>query len=114
MTNKHLITKLENRAIRFIKNLKSRKVSITAAKFDLGLETLRKRRQAQRISLFCRIIANDDLFPTLYDTLKSMKSSTHNMNTLINTFNAIACDSSLYLQDFLLLRTGGGEIVADF
>jgi len=46
-----------------------------------------------------------------------MKSSTHNMNTRINTFNAIAYDSSLYLQGFLLrtvreLRTV--EIVADF
>jgi len=52
--------------------------------------------------MFCRIIANDDLFPTLNNTLKSMKSSTHNMNTHFNTFNSIACDSSLYLQGFLL------------
>jgi len=51
-----LITKLEvtqNRAVRFIKSLKGREVSITAAKFDLGLETLRNRRQSQRISLLC-------------------------------------------------------------
>jgi len=84
--NKRLITKLEvtqTRAVRFIKNLKGRGVSITNAKFDLGLETLRKRRQSQRISLLCRITANDDLFPTLNNTLKCMKSSTHNMNTVL-------------------------------
>jgi len=97
-TNKHLITKLEvtqNRAIRFINNLKGRELSITAAKFDLGLETLRKRRQSQRISLFCHITANDDLFPTLNNTLKSIKSSTHNMNTRINTaIRACTCKVS--------------------
>jgi len=104
LCNNHLITKLDvtqNRAVRFIKNLKGREVSVTDAKFDLGLETLRKRRQSQRISLLRSITANEDLFPTLTKTLKSIKSSTHNMNTRINTFNAIACDSSLYLQDFL-------------
>jgi len=56
--NKNLITKLEgtkNRAAWFITNLKGREVSVTDAKFDLGLETLRKRRQSQRILLLMRI-----------------------------------------------------------
>jgi len=83
---------------------------------NLGLETLRKRRQSQIIFLFLRITANDDLFPTLNNTFKSMESSTHNMDTRINTFNAIACDSSLYLQCFLLRTVKElcmGEIVED-
>jgi len=84
-------------AVRFINNFKSREVSVENVKFDLGLETLRKGRQSQKISLLCHITANEDLFPTLNNTLQSMKSSTHNIDTGINTFDQyyIACDSSL-------------------
>lgn len=108
---------IQNRAIRFVKNLKGREVSVTSNKIEAGLTTLQKRRQNQRISLFCRVTTDNNLSPTFKDTIRTMQSSSHDMNTRSQNYNAISCESNLFLHSFLVrtareIRTG--EILEDF
>ena len=113
-------TQLENiqsKAIRFVKNIKGRDISVTDSKVEAGLTSLQKRRQLQRISLFCRVTTDNYLLPSFEDTLNFMQSSTHSMSTRTQGYNATACESSLFLQSFLVrtareIRTG--EILDDF
>ena len=59
-TTQFLITKLEDvqsKAIRYIKNLKGRSVSVTDSRVLLGLDTLQAIRKNKRIILFHTVLS---------------------------------------------------------
>ena len=115
-THSDMLERIQNKAVRFIKNIKGREVSVSEGKFMCGLKSLKHRRQQQRLSLYINIVSNKDTFPSIHDTLTEMNASTHYMTTRSNNLNALSCDSGQFLQGFILrtsreIRTG--EIVAD-
>jgi hypothetical protein len=52
----HKVEMIQNKAIRFIKNLKGRDESVSTARDDLDLLSLEKRRRNHRLSLLLRIL----------------------------------------------------------
>ena len=115
----HKLEAVQNKAIRFIKNLKGREESVSGARSTLGLNTLKKARQARRINLFHKVFEHEELFPNLTNTLNDM-TPTHSFNTRTtdkeHNLHSIVCNTNKFMQSFLL-RTAqelrNGEIVAD-
>ena len=56
----HKVEMIQNKAIRFIKNLKGREDSVSAARDDLYLFSLEKRRRNHCLSLLLRILQDED------------------------------------------------------
>ena len=82
-TTQFLITKLEDvqsKAIRYIKNLRERSVSITDSRVLLGLDTLQALRNNKRILLFHTILEHEPFFPGLLNILDQMRAN-HDFNT---------------------------------
>ena len=74
---KEQVTKLEvlqNKALRFIFNVKGRDVSMSELRQSQGIDSLEKRRKDARFRLLHSIIENDTLHPSLMATLDSMQS----------------------------------------
>ena len=72
---KEQVTKLEvlqNKALRFIFNVKGRDVSMSELRQSQGIDSLEKRRKDARFRLLHSIIENDTLHPSLMATLDSM------------------------------------------
>ena len=64
-TTQFLITKLEDvqsKAIRYIKNLRGKSVSITDSRVLLGLDTLQTIRKNKRIILFHTVLEHEYFF----------------------------------------------------
>lgn len=93
---------IQNKAIRFINNLRGREVSVTDGKIEAGLTSLQKRRQMQRISLFCRVTIDTCLLPSFENTIQSIKCSSHIMNTRSPDYNSITCETNLFLHSLLI------------
>ena len=107
---------VQSKAQRFIFNLGGWDVSITSTRLLNGIESLQKRRQLKRFSMFNKVCSSPDLFPTITDTLKQMQNSNLNVNTRSNSHNSLACNTNIHLQNFTLrtareMRTG--EVMAD-
>jgi hypothetical protein len=88
---------VQNRAIRFILELKGRDVSITSSREHLDMKTLKKRRQEHRHSLFIKILQNDQSFPSLTETFAEMQSE----SVTRAGHRAISCNTDQYLRSFL-------------
>jgi hypothetical protein len=93
-THNYLINKLElfqNKALRFVFNVKGRDTSMTEVKNKNHIQTLSKRRRDARFSTFIKILEHTDMHPSLNATLTSMESnssmSTRN-NTTLNSYYA--------------------------
>jgi hypothetical protein len=78
----HSLEVLQNKALRFIYNIRGRDVSITEIRQQHHIVTLEQRRRDKRISTLISIIENEDLHPSLSNTLSSMlpKSSMSTRN----------------------------------
>ena len=104
-TTQFLITKLkdvQSKAIRYIKNLRGRSVSITDSRVLLGLDTLQAIRKNKRIILFHTVLEHESFFPGLLNTLDQMKAN-HDFNTRhSSTFNSIVCNTNTFLHSFLI------------
>ena len=71
-TTQFLITKLDDvqsKAIRYIKNLRGRSVSITDSRVLLDLDTLQAITKNKRIILFHTVLEHESFFPGLLNTL---------------------------------------------
>lgn len=69
--NSYNIDMVQNRAVRFIKNLKGRE-SVTDARLKLGLPSLQDRRKTHRLSLLMRILSDEerhDVLASAYDEI---------------------------------------------
>ena len=105
-TTRFLITKLEDvqsKAIRYIKNLRGRSVSITdSSRVLLGLDTLQAIRKNKRIILFHNVLERESFFPGLLNTL-DQKRANHDFNTRhFSAFNSIVCNTNTFLPSFLI------------
>ena len=99
----HIIKLIQNKAIRFIKNIKGRDESVFTARDDLDLISLEKRRRNHRLSLLIRILEDEDRHKTLskaYDELiqdrkyESRAAYRGEPNSIITNLN-------IYHQSFL-------------
>lgn len=92
----YLIEMVQNKAVRFIKNLKGI-VSVTVARESLGLELLESRRKTSRINLLTTILGSDghsflsnefsDLMVShVYGTRSSSKGLPRPVHTNLNLF----------------------------
>ncbi len=99
----HKIELIQNKAIRFIKNIKGRDESVSTARDDLDLISLEKRRRNHRLSLLIRILEDEDRHKTLskaYDELiqdrkyETRAASRGEPNSIITNLN-------IYHQSFL-------------
>ena len=111
----HKLEVIQNKALRFIFNIKGREASMTELRKEKQIHSLAKRRQQSRIDLFLTILRLEHLFPTISDTLTLM-SSNSGINTRSNSFNSITANTNLYLQS-IIIRTSrelrNGEMLAD-
>lgn len=106
---------VQQKAVRFIANLRGWKVSVSEHRVKLSLETLEKRRQCHRIALFMHIMGNNHLFPTLDSAvtdLRPRRSTRASSNDVL--LNSRSCNSSVILNSFLVrtareLRVGGTD-----
>lgn len=110
------LEKVQNKAVRFVKNLKGWDVSVTESKAELNLKALNKSRQEHRFTLFFKVLQHEAFFPNLINTLNSMKSLRNTNIGDSNSFNSISCNTNKFLHSFLIrtareLRTG--ETLAD-
>ena len=73
----YTIEMIQNRAVRFIKNLKGRE-SVTDARDQLGLSSLQDRRKNHRVSLLMKILSNESqhTLATAYDELLNDRKGT--------------------------------------
>jgi len=112
--NKDKIQKLEvfqNKAVRFIYNIKGREESMTDVKRMNNIKTLEWRRQKSRFSTIHSILRNEALHPSLCSLLTTMKSNKLSMSTRTNAFNPSYIKTNMYLNSFIPrttreLRTG--------
>ena len=96
------VYKNNNKAIRYIKNLRGRSVSITDSRVQLELDTLQAIRKNKRIILFHTVLKHESFFPGLLNTLDQM-SANHDFNTRnSSTFNSIVCNTNTFLHSFLI------------
>ena len=104
-TTQFLITRLEDvqsKAIRYIKNLRGRSVSIRDFRVLLGLDTLQAIRKKKRIILFHTVLEHESFFPGLLNTLDQMRAN-HVFNTRhFSTSNSIVCNTNTFLHSFLI------------
>ena len=102
-TNKDTIYRLEvlqNKAVRFIYNIKGRDVSMTSIKEANSIQTLQKRRETRRHNTFVHILQYDEKFPNLRLTLDKMQANTH-INTRGSSLLPLTCNTNMYLNSFL-------------
>ena len=98
----HRLEIFQNKAIRFIFNLKGREVSISKIRLENQIATLEKRRQSSRIALFHNVLSNGALHPSLCELLNLMQTNDLSVSTRSNTFNSLYARTNTYLQSFLI------------
>jgi hypothetical protein len=118
-TSTELVEKLEvfqNKAVRFIYNIRGRETSMTEIKCKQNICTLAKRRKEIRQNTFMTILEYDHLHPTLSSTLNSMltANSTLTVSTRNQSLNPVYCRTNTLLNSFIMrtardLRLGGGN-----
>jgi hypothetical protein len=112
-TNKHIhdLEMVQNKAVRFVYNVKGRDTSITDIKNQNHITALNVRRRDKRIEMMLNIIENEHLHPSLSTVLTDMLSKS-SMSTRHQFFNSIYCRTNTFLYSFLPrtareLRSGG-------
>ena len=99
------IEAVQRKAVRFIKNLKGRRDSVTENLKLLNMKSIKG------ISLFHSVLEHEELFPTLISTLDTLKPL-HDIDTRgANNFNSLTCNTNTFLHSFSIritreLRTG--------
>ena len=98
----HRLEIFQNKAIRFIFNLKGREVSISKIRLENQIATLEKRRQSsRRIALFHNnLLSSGALHPSLCELLNLMQTNDLSVSTRSNTFNSLYAKTNTYLQRF--------------
>lgn len=104
--HKQLIESVQNKAIRFILNLKGR-CSITDARNRLNLSTLEQRRKDHRLQIFLRVLQhnNHQSFSELYDLANATLSSPTNTHATrsksMNIPLAVSANSNIFYHSFI-------------
>ena len=96
----HDLELIQNKAVRFIYNIKGRDTSISEAKKTNAISTLASRRRNFRIVTLLNILENEDLHPSLSDVLTDMLSKS-SMSTRNRSLNSIYCRTNIFLNSFL-------------
>jgi len=110
----HDLEMVQNRAVRFILNIKGRDTSITEAKDSIKLKTLATRRKENRLKTLLNILDNEVLHPSLSNVLTEMLSKS-SMSTRNQSLNPVYCRTNIFLNSFLPgtardLRQGDEEV----
>jgi len=92
---------LQNKAVRFIFNIKGRDESITLVKEKHHIQSLSKRRKDSRILTLISILSHEELHPSLSRDLMAMKSNDLNVTTRSSSFNPIAANTTTFLNSFI-------------
>lgn len=103
----YLINKLEvlqNKAIRFIFNIKGRDESMTEIRADNDIDSLECRRAESRVKTLLSIFSNESLHPTLFNTLNPMRETGLSVSTRLRSnasLNPLPCRTNKYLHSFI-------------
>ena len=100
----HEIEMVQNRAIRFICNLKGRDDSITEARNKINLQTLETRRRKARLKLLLSMM-DDEAHPVLHEFFtnetNTSKSEHHTRAQNQHLLPSLATNTNIFFQSFL-------------
>ena len=77
----HDLEVVQNKAIRFIYNIKGRDTSITSVRSANSISTLQRRRHDTRIQTFINILEHECLHPTLLNVINALLPNTSTRKT---------------------------------
>ena len=102
----HAIEIVQNTTIRFIKHLKGREESVSAARDDLKLDSLEKRRKTHRLSLLLKILQDEDRHHALLQEYKELLRDRERCTIKTRAAtrgeqNSLATNKTVYHQSFL-------------
>jgi len=105
-TTSNKIELIQNKAIRFIKDIKGRE-GVTEGRTDLGLQPLQERRKNHRLSLLMRILSEENRHKTLsadYDEITNCRlhSTMQTRSAARGEPNSISAQTSVFHNSFLL------------